>query len=344
MKKFFIIIIASLFLTACHNKDNNQLNIYIGKNIVPENIFKGINDIGIKLNYNSYVSDEELYSNVRFINDGKYDLIMPSNDILTQLRKKNIISPVDISKLKNIDNIINSFFAQPYKTAKQFNIPYFAGSIGILINTKCANENDFIKWEDLWNNSYNGKIVMYNSMRDIFSITLKSIGYSINTMVEEEIKEAYDKLRKLYPKIVIKNYSDIKASLLNNESCIGILRTDDAYIMTKNNPDFKFILPKEGSLLWTESFAVLKTAKNIESVYKFIDYMIEPSNAAQVAEYSGVIPLINYHIIKPYLSNSMQKQYELFFSDINMQKMEVLHNIGPAMQIYTKYWNMLTKE
>lgn len=335
---------AGIFLISCQQKNKNQLDTYFWENIIPENVFKGFVSSNINVNNSSYISNKELYSNVRFMNDGTYDLIMLSNYMVTQMHKKSIISPIDISKLKNIDNVINSYLAQPYETASQYSIPYLAGTIGIIINTKCVNKDNFTKWDDLWNNSYTGKIAVHNDIRDIFSIALKSIGYSANTMVEEEIKEAYSKLVKLYPKIEFKPYSDITASLLNKTNCIGILDNSDAYLIIKDNPDFKFISPKEGSVLWIDSFAVPKTSDNVKSAYKFIDYMIEPYTAAQVAEYTGAVPLINYNILKPYLSTGMQQQYELFFSEENMQKMELQQDIGPAFQIYVNYWNMLIKE
>ena len=87
-----------------------------------------------------------------------------------------------------------------------------------------------------------------------------------------------------------------------------------------------------------------KTSDNVKSAYKFIDYMIEPYTAAQVAEYTGAVPLINYNILKPYLSKEMQQQYESFFSDKNMQKMELLLDIGPVFQVYSKYFKMLLQE
>lgn len=335
---------AGIFLISCQKQDNSQLDTYFWEDLIPENVFKGFVSENVEINNRSYVSNEELYSNVRFINDGSCDIIMPSNYMVTQMHKKNIISPIDISRLKNIDNIINSYLAQPYETASQYSIPYIADSIGIMINTKCVDEKNITKWDDLWNNSYTGKIAVHYEMRDMFSIALKSIGYSANTMVEEEIKEAYNKLIELFPKIEFKPYIDITSSLLNKTNCIGILYNSDAYRIIKNNPDFKFISPKEGSVLWIDSFAVPKTSDNVKSAYKFIDYMIEPYTAAQVAEYSGAIPLINYNIIKPYLSKGMQQQYESFFSDENMQRMELQQDLGPAMQTYIKYWNMLTKK
>lgn len=339
-----MLIMAGIFLISCQKNNNNQLDTYFWEDIVPENVFKDFMAANEKINNSSYISNKELYSNIRYMNDGRYDIIMPSNYMVTQMHKKKIISSIDISRLKNIDNVINSYLAQPYKTANQYGIPYLTGTIGIVINTKCVDENDFAEWEDLWNNSYKGKIAVHDDMRDIFSIALKSIGYSINTMAEEEIKEAYYKLKELYPKIEIKSYIDVADSLLNQTNCIGILYNSDAYLITKNNPDFKFIIPKEGSALWIDCFAVPKTSDNVKSAYKFIDYMIEPYTAAQVAEYTGAVPLINYNILKPYLSKEMQQQYESFFSDKNMQKMELLLDIGPVFQVYSKYFKMLLQE
>lgn len=342
MKKILFVFLAVFTISACQ-KQNNQLDIYLWEDILPKNVINSFESSDIKINSLSYKSNEELYSNVRFMYQGQYDIIMPSYYMVSLMRKKNILSTIDIDRLKNINNVINVFLAQPYKTANQYSIPYLAGSIGIIINTKYVDENDCTSWNCLWNSKYAGKIIINNDMRDVFGIALKSLGYSINSMNENEIKESYNKLKLLFPNIKLASYLEVADKLLNGEYYMGMLYQGDAYLITKSNPDFKFIIPQEGSIFWIDCLSIPKAGNNINSAYRFIDYLLLPETVSQIVEYTGSIPVINSNIITPYLSTDMRKQYNDFFDDENFKNMELQQDVGTYLQLYAKYWDMLIK-
>ena len=209
MRKILIIAVIFIFTISCQKK-NDILDTYLQVNVLPDNILNEYSKYGAKVNNEIYYTNNEFYSNVRFMSGGEYDLTLPSTFMVTQLNKKNIILEIDINKLKNVDNVISSFFVQPYKTAKQYSVPYLTDSIGIIINTKYINETAITKWDDFWANSNINNILIKADMRDFFSIALKSLGYTANTMMEEEIREAYDRLTVLLPRLNIVTYDEIK--------------------------------------------------------------------------------------------------------------------------------------
>ena len=135
MRKILIIAAIFIFTISCQKK-NDILDTYLQVNVLPDNILNEYSKYGAKVNNEIYYTNNEFYSNVRFMSGGEYDLTLPSTFMVTQLNKKNIILEIDINKLKNVDNVISSFFVQPYKTAKQYSVPYLTDSIGIIINTK----------------------------------------------------------------------------------------------------------------------------------------------------------------------------------------------------------------
>lgn len=340
MRKILIIAAIFIFTISCQKK-NDILDTYLQVNVLPDNILNEYSKYGAKVNNEIYYTNNEFYSNVRFMSGGEYDLTLPSTFMVTQLNKKNIILEIDINKLKNVDNVISSFFVQPYKTAKQYSVPYLTDSIGIIINTKYLKEDDITKWDDFWINNNLNNIIIKEDMRDFFSIALKSLGYTANTMMEEEIKEAYDRLITLLPRLNIKTYEGIEKALVNEESAIGIVYYSEAYRLIKQNKNLKFINPKDGSLMWVRSFTIPKASDNVNEAYKFIDYMIQPETAAQVSMAYGMVPLLNYNILKPYLPQDLQHHYEVFMSDENLKKLEIQQDVGSAVNLYLSYWNKL---
>ena len=340
MRKILIIAVIFIFTISCQKK-NDILDTYLQVNVLPDNILNEYSKYGAKVNNEIYYTNNEFYSNVRFMSGGEYDLTLPSTFMVTQLNKKNIILEIDINKLKNVDNVISSFFVQPYKTAKQYSVPYLTDSIGIIINTKYINETAITKWDDFWANSNINNILIKADMRDFFSIALKSLGYTANTMMEEEIREAYDRLTVLLPRLNIVTYDEIEKALVSEEKIIGIVYYSEAYRLIKQNKNLKFINPLDGSLMWIRSFTIPKASDNVNEAYKFIDYMIQPETAAQVSMAYGLVPLLNYNIIKPYLPQELQLHYEVFMSDENLKKLEIQQDVGSAVNLYLTYWNKL---
>lgn len=339
MKKVFIIII--LLITAACHKNSKSINIYIQENVIPEKVLQEYSKYGVDVKSDTYKNNIEFYSTIRYMDNGGYDLFLPSTFMVTQLYKKGLVTPIDIKKIENIENIINLFFVQPYETAKQYSVPYLTDSLGIIINTKYVNEADITKWDDLWQLDSKSSIVIKEDMRDFFSIALKALGYTANSMVDGEIKEAYDKLTQLLPKMRIMKFNEIKTSLISEQYVIGIVYYSESYLLIKENPNLKFISPKDGSLMWVRSFTVPKTSDNIKNTYKFIEYMIKPEVASQVLSEYGTIPLLNYDILKPYISKELQAHYEKFMSEENLKKLEIQRDIGLAVNTYVKYWDML---
>ncbi len=340
MRKILIIAAIFIFTISCKKKDD-ILDTYLQVNVLPDNILNEYSKYGAKINKKTYYTNNEFYSNVRFMSGGEYDLTLPSTFMVTLLNKKNIILEIDINKLKNVDNVISSFFVQPYKTAKQYSVPYLTDSIGIIINTKYINETAITKWDDFWANSNINNILIKADMRDFFSIALKSLGYTANTMMEEEIREAYDRLSILLPRLNIVTYDEIEKALVSEENAIGIVYYSEAYRLIKQNKNLKFINPLDGSLMWIRSFTIPKASDNVNEAYKFIDYMIQPETAAQVSMAYGLVPLLNYNIIKPYLPQELQLHYEVFMSDENLKKLEIQQDVGSAVNLYLTYWNKL---
>lgn len=340
MRKILIIAVIFIFTISCQKK-NDILDTYLQVNVLPDNILNEYSKYGAKVNNEIYYTNNEFYSNVRFMSGGEYDLTLPSTFMVTQLNKKNIILEIDINKLKNVDNVISSFFVQPYKTAKQYSVPYLTDSIGIIINTKYINETAITKWDDFWANSNINNILIKADMRDFFSIALKSLGYTANTMMEEEIREAYDRLTILLPRLNIVTYDEIEKALVSEENAIGIVYYSEAYRLIKQNKNLKFINPLDGSLMWIRSFTIPKASDNVNEAYKFIDYMIQPETAAQVSMAYGLVPLLNYNIIKPYLPQELQLHYEVFMGEENLKKLEIQQDVGSAVNLYLTYWNKL---
>ena len=118
-------------------------------------------------------------------------------------------------------------------------------------------------------------------------MALVSLGYSMNTTSSIKLHLAQTKLNSLGPNIKAIISDEMKMYLVQNEAAIGVTWSGEAHEMMEQNPHLHYVVPKQGSNLWFDNFVIPKTVQNKKAALKFINFMLEPKNAAQNAEYVG---------------------------------------------------------
>ena len=204
MKKFFCFALALLMLASfagCGsandaNNDNGEvfadgdqygqiggeLNILNwGEYIDPELITLFEEETGVKVNYVEMTSNEEMLIKLKS-SDCVYDMCFPSEYIIEQLIASDLLMPLDMDKLPNAKNIAADKLeiTDSFDPGNKYSLPYMWGTVGILYNTKMVEE-PVTSWSVLWDEKYAGQIWMYDSVRDSIGITLKYLGYDLNT-------------------------------------------------------------------------------------------------------------------------------------------------------------------
>ena len=158
-------------------------------------------ETGIKVEYEEATTPEEMYS--KYISGAiKYDLLCTTDFMIDRLIEENELQKVDFSTFEYAQNIGGQYWdiAKAYDENNEYALPYFWGTLGILYNTKKVDK-PVDSWEVLFNGDYSGQIIMQNSMRELYMVALKYLGYSVNTTKPEEIKAAHDLLMKQKPDV-----------------------------------------------------------------------------------------------------------------------------------------------
>lgn len=156
-------------------------------------------ETGIKVNYEEFETNEEMYT---IIAKGArtYDVVCPSDYMIQKMIENNLLAEIDYSNVPNISNMGKQYMesAEGFDLGNKYSVPYCWGTVGIMYNTKMVDEK-VDSWSILFNDKYKNNILMQNSVRDAYCVALSSLGYSINTLDENEIKEATDLLIKQKP-------------------------------------------------------------------------------------------------------------------------------------------------
>ena len=257
-----------------------------GNYIDPELIKEFEAETGIQVIYETFDSNDAMEAKLKQ-GGTRYDIVFPSESSITKLVNQNLLQKLDHSKIKGLENISPFLLNSPVDKGNQYTIPYFWGTVGIMVNTKYIDPESIQTWSDLWKEDFKNKVLVLDGNREALGMALQSLGYSLNSKNENELHAAEVKLKELKPNVRAVLNEEIKTMMKLEEAPIGMGYSGDAAAVAEENPNVQYILPKDGSAVWTDNFAIAHTAVNVEGAYAFINFMLRPENAARNAEYVG---------------------------------------------------------
>jgi spermidine/putrescine transport system substrate-binding protein len=338
MKKYLILF--SLFLVISKNVLASELNIYIWSEYLPENIVEEFTkETGVKVNISTYDSNENLYAKIKLLKTAdSYDLVVPSTYFISKMKEEKLLMEIDKSKIDNFKNIDETLMNKSFDPENKYSVPYLWGSTAICYNAKYI-KGKVDSWNILFNPEYANKILLTDDVREVFHVALKLLGYSGNETNEEHIKQAYEKLKILIPNVKIFNSASPKLNYINEEVTIGLSHNGEAYMASLENSNIKYAYPEEGAIFWMDSFAIPANARNIENAYKFINFLLKPEIAKAISEELGFATTNKEAMAL--LSSEIRNNPTIYPSKAIQDKGEFQTDVGQAIVIYEKYWEML---
>ena len=230
-------------------------------------------ETGIKVNYQTAESNEALYSLLKS-GGANYDVICPSDYMISQLIEEDMLQPLDYSKIPNFEKIDTRFKNLSYDPENLYTVPYTWGTLGIIYNTTMVDE-PITSWGAMFSDDYAGNILLIDNSRDAFAMALYYLGYDVNTTDEAQIREAYElvadaKARGVYAG---QGMDEIFQIMEGGNLAIATYYAGDFLTMYEANPDLAFVIPEEGSNWFVDSMCILKDAKNVDEAHEWINFI-----------------------------------------------------------------------
>ncbi|MGV6988211.1 extracellular solute-binding protein [Testudinibacter sp. P80/BLE/0925] len=317
-----------------------KLYVYNWTEYIPSKLLADFTkETGIEVIYSTFESNEEMYSKMKLTKDSGYDLVFPSSYYIGKMAQEGMLQPLDKSKINNLTNISAELLDKPFDPNNVYSLPYVYGLTGIGVNAADIDPSAVSSWQDLWRPEYKGKVLLTADSREVFHFALLLLGYSPNTSDENEIKQAYELLKSLMPNVVAFNSDSPEVPYLQGEVDIGMIWNGSAFRAEQENPDIRFVYPKEGAIFWMDNYAIPKGAKNSDAAYQFIDFMLRPESAKVVIESMGFSMPNNG--VKALLDEADANNPTLFPPKSEIANGVLQADVGDAIDLYEKYWNLL---
>ena len=137
-------------------------------------------ETGIAVKYSTFESNEAMFAKLKILKKDGYDVAFPSTYFVERMSRLGMLKPLDHAKLPNMKNLNQDLLNKPYDPNNVYSIPYLWGSSAIGVNAKVVDPASITSWNDLWNPAYKGKVLLMDDVRDVFAMSLRSLGYSGN--------------------------------------------------------------------------------------------------------------------------------------------------------------------
>jgi putrescine transport system substrate-binding protein len=280
-------------------------------------------ETGIRVVYDTYDNNEIVETKLLAGRTG-YDIVVPSGPFLARQIKAGVHQPIDKSRLANAGNIWADIAAKlaVHDPGNRHAINYMWGTTGIGINVQKVRERlgpnaPLNSWDLVLKPEFAEKlkdcgIHMLDSPEDLFPAFLNYLGINPDSKAEADLRKAADLMMKVRGTVRKFHSSEYINALANGDICVAVGYSGDMLQAAKraeeakNGVEIRYIIPREGALMWFDSFAIPADARNVAEAYAFIDFMLRPAIAARntnfVSYATGNLPARD--LVKPEIRNN----------------------------------------
>lgn len=238
---------------------------------------------GVDVNMSLFATNDELFAKLKAGNPG-FDVVVPSNEFVTRMGQGGLLEVLDHSKIPNIKNVDPNFMNPEYDPGRKFSLPYTWLVLGIgYRKSKVQGVPD--SWKYLFDsNQYAGKIALLSESADLIRLSAKYKGHSVNDIPPELVAEIEKMLIKQKPFVKAFHDDNGQDMLASGEVDLVLEYNGDIAQLMKEDPDIGFVIPKEGSLINSDTLCIPKGAPRPLNAHKFINYLLDAQAGAAISK------------------------------------------------------------
>ena len=326
MKRIIPAILLLLALTGCYNSGEPRERVlkiynwadYIGEGVLEDfqAYYKEQTGENIRIVYQTFDINEIMLTKIEKGHED-FDVVCPSEYIIERMLKKHLLLPIDtnFAHSPNYMNNVAPFIrkqinklSQPGEKASRYAVCYMWGTAGILYNRAYVPDSVALSWDCLWNKKYAGKILMKDSYRDAYGTAviyahakeLKEGTVTVEELMNDyspramELAEKY--LKALKPNIAGWEADFGKEMMTKGKAWLNFTWSGDAvWAMDEAEAvgvELDYEVPREGSNIWYDGWAIPKYARNVKAASYFIDYLCRPDVALRNMDAIGYVSAI----------------------------------------------------
>ena len=316
------------------NAKDEQLNIFTWAGYVSDDIRTGFEEeFGVDVIVDTYASNEDLLAKLQAGATG-YDVIMPSDYMVSILIKLDLLAELDRGAIPNFQNVSPLFLGKYFDAENRYSVPYTFGTAGIAYDSAVVQPAPD-SWNVLWDETYANQFSMLDDQRETLGVALKLLGYSLNTTDAKELQAAKAKL--IAQKPLVKQYkSEAEELLLAGDVVMAHCWSGDAFRAAETRTTIRYVIPKEGSSQFIDAVCIPKAAPHQRLAAQFINYLLRPEINAKITvftKYGTCVPAAKEH-----LPDSLREHQFIYPPKEVLASLEWLIDPGDFTRHYNRAW------
>jgi spermidine/putrescine-binding protein len=342
------VLCAITFAAGCKKEDSatsggggegagQTLNVFIWSEYLPDDVAKRFTEkTGIKLQIDTYDDNEALLAKLQS-GVADYDIVVPSDYMVRTLIEEKLVQPIERSKLANFANLDPQFLDQSFDPGNKHSVPYLWGLTGLGYNrTKVQGTVD--SWAVLFDERYKNQISMLDDTRECFGVALKRMGKGLNETDESVLRQAADMLKKQKPLVKAYDSADFANKLASGDVWIAHGYTGQLAKAAAEDEQKRFvvIMPKEGGTVAVDNLCIPATSKRAAAAHRFIDFVMEPQNAADIVNGTGYAGA--NQAAKKFVKPEILNDPAVYPPGDVLERCEFIRDVGDATKVYDQLW------
>jgi spermidine/putrescine transport system substrate-binding protein len=263
---------------------------------------------------------------------------------IPQLVQADLLAELDQRNLSNSKNLSANFRELAYDPGNHYSIPYNWGTTGLIVRSDLVSE-PVTRWADLWDPRYTGKVGLWMGQpREVIGLALKSLGYSANSENPADLEAAYQHLLELKSHVLTLEDFDPYSSvgvLASGQAVFTMGEANEILIAQEENLPVTYVLPKEGAMLWNDTFIIPVNSPNKVTAELFLNFLMRADINAELAN-NNLYATPNEAAF-PFIDPDILNNELVYPSNEALMNAELILPLSPAGQrLYDEIWERFT--
>lgn len=342
MKRTLALLAFGLLASTGLARAEGELNIYNWGNYTSPELIKKFEDAyKVKVTVTDYDSNDTALAKARQGGTG-FDIVVPSQNYVPIWIQEGLVQEVDAGQMENAKNIAPEWANPEFDPGRKYSVPWAWGSVGVVVNTDLY-KGDINTWAIIFDtpDELKGKVNVVPEMNDVMHAAIVYNGGKLCSDDKEILKKARDTLVKAKPNWISMEYNTIEKMVAGDMGATSDWN-GSALRQRLQKPSIHYGYPKEGWALWSDNVMVLKEAKNVDNAKLFMNFIMDPENAAMLSAFHRYANGIAGS--DKFMPEDMKTAPEIIVPEDAKKIAEYSRACPPEVQeLYTKIWTDLQK-
>lgn len=328
---------ASVF-SACSSKAKPELHVFTWSDYLDPELQKNFeSQHQCTVVIDTYDSNESMFAKLKGGATG-YDILVPSSYMVKALVRENLLAKLDIAKIPQSKNVDAEYLKKSLDPVMNYSVPYMTAPTCIAyLQSKLGDCEP--TYQIFQNPKAQGRMTLLNDMREVIGAALLSLGFSLNSINPEEIKQATN-VALAWKKNITKFENELyKTGIASGEFYLVQGYAGELLAVADENQDIKVIVPREGAAFSCDDLCIPTAAPNPGLAHDWINFLSDPHNAAQNMEYIGY--RAPNSAAYPLLSEDFRGNPVLFPDAELYAKCAPLDDLGDHLALWTAAWDQI---